>query len=124
MADTGLSDIMSPVFGGVSKMLIGKKFPQNVRALRIVAEEALCGLIQDKPLHCSGDLMQILETEASKSQTTKRWVDVLIKPILVTMMFVRAECEGDCLNANATILLCCGVCELCEIWVVLCCHTS
>ena len=33
MADTGLSDIMSSVFDGVSKMLTGKKFPQNIRAL-------------------------------------------------------------------------------------------
>ena len=55
-------------------MLTGKTFPQNVRALRMVAEEALRGFIQDKPLHCSGDLLQILETEASKSQTTKLWV--------------------------------------------------
>ena len=30
MADTGLSDIMVSVFGGVLKMLTGKKFPQNV----------------------------------------------------------------------------------------------
>ena len=43
----------------------------------------------------AGDLLQILETEASKSQTTKLWVDVLIKPVLLTMMFVRAEREGD-----------------------------
>ena len=61
----------------------------------MVAEEAFRGIIQDKPLHCSGDLMQIIETEASKSQTTKLWVDVLIKPVLLTMMFVRAEREGD-----------------------------
>ena len=39
--------------------------------------------------------MQIHETEASKSQTTKLWVDVLIGFILLTMMFVRAEREGD-----------------------------
>ena len=39
--------------------------------------------------------MLILETEASKSQTTKLWVDVLIKPVLLTMMLVRAEREGD-----------------------------
>lgn len=95
MADTGLSDIMSAVFGGVSKMLTGKKYPQNVRALRMVAEEALRRIIQDKPLDCSDDLAQILENEASKSQTTKLWVDVLIKPVLLTMMFVRAEREGD-----------------------------
>ena len=68
---------------------------QNVRELRMIAEEAFRGIIQDKSLHCSGDLMQILETEASKSQTTKLWVDVLIKPVLLTMMFVRAEHEGD-----------------------------
>ena len=61
----------------------------------MVADEAFRGIIQDKPLHCSGDLMQILETEASKSQTTKLWVDVLIKPILLTTMFVRAKREGD-----------------------------
>ena len=66
-----------------------QRFPQNVRALRMVAEEAFRGIIQDKPLHCNGDLMQILETKASKSHTTKRWVDVLIKPVLLTMMFVR-----------------------------------
>ena len=60
----------------------------------MVAEEAFRGIIQAKPPHCSGDLMQILETEASKSQTTKLWVDVLIKPVLLTMMFVRAEHEG------------------------------
>ena len=67
--------------------IIPKKYPQNVRALRMVAEEELRGIIQDKPLHCSGGLMQILESEASKSQTTKLWVDVLIKPVLLTMMF-------------------------------------
>ena len=61
----------------------------------MVAEEAFRGIIQDKSLHCSGDLMQILETEARKSQTTKRWVDVLIKPVLLTMMFVRVEHESD-----------------------------
>ena len=76
-------------------MLTGKKFRQNVRALRIAAHKALRGIIQDKSLHCSGDLMHILETEAGNSQTTKLWVDVLMKPVLLTMMFVRAEREGD-----------------------------
>ena len=58
MADTGLSDIMSSVFGGVPKMLTGKKFPQNVRAIRMVAEEPLREIVQNKPLQCSDDLMQ------------------------------------------------------------------
>ena len=41
LAESGLSDILSEVFGGVPKMLSGKKFPQNVRALRMLAEEVL-----------------------------------------------------------------------------------
>ena len=53
--------------------IITKKFPQNGRELRMVAEEAFRGIIQDKPLHCSGDLMQILETEASKSHSDGLW---------------------------------------------------
>ena len=32
---------MSVAFGGVSEMLSGKKYPQNVRTLRIVVEELL-----------------------------------------------------------------------------------
>lgn len=38
MADTGLGPIMNVAFGGVSKMLTGKKYRQNIRALRMVVE--------------------------------------------------------------------------------------
>jgi hypothetical protein len=65
---------MSSVFGSVSKMLTGKKFPQKVRAIRMIAEEALRGIVQDKPLQRSDDLMHILETEANMSQTAKLWL--------------------------------------------------
>ena len=41
MADTGIVEILSVAFGGVLKMLSGKKFPQNVRALRMLVEELL-----------------------------------------------------------------------------------
>lgn len=44
MAESGLSDVLLEVFGGASKMLSGKKFPQNVRALRMLTEEVLRGL--------------------------------------------------------------------------------
>ena len=36
MANSGLEDILTAAFGGVVKMLTGKKFPQNFRALRMV----------------------------------------------------------------------------------------
>ena len=41
MAESGLQEIMESSFGGVSKMLNGKKFLQNMRALRLVVGELL-----------------------------------------------------------------------------------
>ena len=41
MADSGVTEIMQAAFAGVPKVLSGKKNPQNVRALRIIAEEFL-----------------------------------------------------------------------------------
>ena len=38
MAESGLAEVMSAVFGGVPKMLSGKKFPQNMRALQLIVE--------------------------------------------------------------------------------------
>ena len=45
MENTGLEEVLSDVFGGAAKMLTGKKFPQNVRALRMLAEEVLRGVL-------------------------------------------------------------------------------
>ena len=45
MSNTGLTEIMQTTFGGVPKMLSGKKFPQNVRALRMVASIAPCAAV-------------------------------------------------------------------------------
>ena len=41
MANSGLEEIMKSAFAGVPKMLTGKNFPMNVRALRMVVEELL-----------------------------------------------------------------------------------
>ena len=41
MANSGLEEIMKSAFGGVPRLLSGKKFPHNVRALRLVVEEML-----------------------------------------------------------------------------------
>lgn len=38
MSNSGLEEIMKSCYGGVETMLTGKKIPQNVRALRLVAE--------------------------------------------------------------------------------------
>ena len=36
MAGSGLEELMKAAFGGVMKMLTGKNFPQNTRALRSI----------------------------------------------------------------------------------------
>ena len=41
MENTGLSNIFKAAFGGVDKILLGKNFPNNIRALRMVVEEIL-----------------------------------------------------------------------------------
>ena len=41
MAGSGLEELMKAAFGGVTKMLTSKNFPQNTGALRIVAEQVL-----------------------------------------------------------------------------------
>jgi len=95
MENSGLAEILGEVFGGVSKMLTGKKFPQNMRALRMLAEEILREVLDDHPLHSKEDLMKVLGELAERSKTAKLWVDTLIKPVFIIMMFVRAEREGD-----------------------------
>ena len=47
MSNSGLKDLLQSGFGGVEKMLTGKNFPQNFRALRMVVEEVLREFIHD-----------------------------------------------------------------------------
>ena len=39
--------------------------------------------------------MILLEARACESRTTKVWLNMLIKPVLLMMMFCRAKKEGD-----------------------------
>ena len=95
MAESGISDILSGVFGGVPKMLSGKKFPQNVRALRMMTEVVLQIIMEDRPNMDADGLMTILNATANQSRTSKLWIEVLIKPVLLMMAYIRAEREGD-----------------------------
>ena len=47
MANSGLEEILNKTFSGVKKILNGKKFPMNLRALRMVVEELLQNDIQE-----------------------------------------------------------------------------
>ena len=57
MADTGIEEILRASFGGVLRMLSGKKFPQNVRALRLLVEELLPPLFRNHDFCHMDDLL-------------------------------------------------------------------
>ena len=46
MESSGLPDILKDVFSGVGKMLTGGKYPQNIRALHMLAEALLICVIR------------------------------------------------------------------------------
>ena len=93
MQNSGLADIMKSAFAGVPKMLSGKNYPNNVRALRIVVEELLREVLPD--LECEFELQTYLKELAAKSKTSQLWIDGLIKPVLLMMLYVRAEREAE-----------------------------
>ena len=93
MAGGGLEEILKSTFGGVQHMLTEKKFPQNTRTLRMLCEEILHGIVESIDDH--DELMVLLRTKAAGSRTAKLWVENFIKPVIIMMLFVRAEREAD-----------------------------
>ena len=57
MAESGLYDLLDSTLAGVQNMMTGKKFPQNMRALRIVARVS-CG-VQLSRVHLQTTVMAI-----------------------------------------------------------------
>ena len=95
MAETGMEDILSVPFGGVLKMLSGKKFPENVRALRMLVEELLRPVFSNHSLESMDALRDVLNDIRQKSRTACLWIDCLIKPVMILLTFIRAERESD-----------------------------
>ncbi len=79
---------MEASFGGIQSMLSGKKYPQNVRALRIVLEEMLDDIVQQEHICNHYDLMKYLEDQAAESLTTRLRVDNFVKPVFLMMKYV------------------------------------
>lgn len=95
MADNGMVEVLSSAFGGVLKMFTGKKFPENVRALRMLVEELLKPIFDNHNLECMADLTELLDATAARNRTAKLWINCLIYPVLTIMKYVRAEREAD-----------------------------
>ena len=95
MNNTGLTEALSAAFGGVLKMLSGKKFPENVRALRMLTECLLEPILTTESTADMDELHAILNRAASKTWTAHLWVDCVIKPVFIILRYVWAEREGD-----------------------------
>ena len=66
MSNRGLEVILKAAFAGVPKMLAGKHFPMNVRALRFAVEELLWGVLTK--FDCIDDLESFLDDVSGKSK--------------------------------------------------------
>lgn len=92
MKNSGLDRLLKTTFGGVDKMLIGKKFPQNVRALRIIVIEMLRPLISQDTTE--SDFTATMEELCKKSVLAEHWINNLVRPVLLVMMYIQAERNG------------------------------
>ena len=68
MGNSGLGEVLKAAFGGVTRMLPGKNFPQNTRALRMVAEELLQPIISRAESH--------EESSMGKSKFQPDWLTI------------------------------------------------
>ena len=101
MSNNGLEEILKKTFAGVEKMLTGKKYPMNLRALQMFVEQLLRNKVASFSQY--SELEMFLETVSGNSLTTKHWVEDLIKPLFICLLFVRAEREGEWLLHLAAV---------------------
>ena len=91
-----IKSILASTFGSVVRMLQGKKYPQNFRAIRMIAEEMLHGiLLKNSNIVSAEQLITYLENQSKISNTVKLWTDCLIKPVFIMLAFLRAAREKD-----------------------------
>ena len=123
MENSGLVPWLQSAFASVPKMMTGKKFPMNIRALRFAVMELLKGFIDD--VYSYQNLEKRIEYVAQKSMIDEHWINNLIRPVFLMMLFVRAEREGEfplhlyACRQMIPYFFCCWTCKLCKVWVML-----
>ena len=84
MKNSGLLSWLKSAFGGAEKIITGKKFPMNVRALHFAMFEVLQDYVgKTKSLQ---DFSHFLDACSSKGMLSKHWVENLIRSVIVIMM--------------------------------------
>ena len=76
---------MESTFAGVPKMLNGKKFSQKDRT---VVEELFRKSFLENRLKRYSELEDYLDKTSNESRISRLWIGCLIKPVLITMMYV------------------------------------
>ena len=74
-------------------MIITKKFRINVRALRLVVIELLRGFIDDIKDYNKFDLFP--KRISKEGILSVHWVKNLVQPVLLMMLYIRGEREGE-----------------------------
>ena len=80
MEGSGLDKLMAKAFGGVDNMLQGKKYPMNLCALRFV------DILNESDSY--QDLLSTLDNLSSKSLLAKHWIQNLINPVFIAMLYL------------------------------------
>ena len=76
MKNSELDRLIKTTFSCVDKLLIGKKFPINIRALRLVAIELLRTLTDEDTTQ--NDITTILQDLSNKSWLAKHWIGMMM----------------------------------------------
>ncbi len=90
MVDSGLSELLKYAFSAVEKKGTGKKYPQNVRAFRLLTELRRKQIIN---INTYDEHDLILMNISEGSPTAKLWVDCFVHPCHILMAFIKAERE-------------------------------
>ena len=71
MTGTGMQEFLKKVFGSVLRMITEKKYPQCVRALRLLVKELLGLILDDELINSHNMLQECLTKNSEKSNNHK-----------------------------------------------------
>ena len=93
MKGSGVHVLMSAAFGCITSIINGKAWTNALRTYRLIIAALLQSFYSNGP-KTHQELSDFLET-AREHPTGRLWVDCLIKPTLLALMFLRGERNGD-----------------------------
>lgn len=93
MKASGEDVLISAAFAGITSIVNGKAWTNALRAYRLIIAVLLQNFFSNGPKTYE-ELSAYLES-VREHPTGKLWVDCLVKPTLLSLMFLRAERNGD-----------------------------